>query len=86
MHREAEDHPEARRHQARERQRLPKRKPEVARQESEGIGADGVKRDVAEIEQAGEPDDDVEPPAEHDVDQHCGAEIDQITRRERQKR
>ena len=63
-----------------------KREAEVARQQGESIGADGVKRDVAEIEQTGEPDDDIEPPAEHDVDQHRGAEVDQVARRERQKR
>ncbi len=40
-----------------------------------GIGADGVEGDIAEIEQAGEPDHDVEPPAEHHVDQNLDAEI-----------
>ena len=60
-------------------------KPEVARQQGEGIGADGVKCDVAEIEQTGQPDDNIETPAEHDVDQDRGAEVDQVARRERQK-
>ncbi len=39
------------------------------------IGADGVERDVAEVEQAGEADHDVEPPAEHHVGQDQHAEI-----------
>ena len=40
-----------------------------------GIGADRVEGDVAEVEQAGEADDDVQPPAEHHVDQDLDAEI-----------
>ena len=48
---------------------------EIVRQQRVGIGADRVERDVAEIEQAGEPDDDVEAPAEHDVDQHQDGEV-----------
>ena len=42
------------------------------REQGVGIGADGVEGDVAEIEQAGEADHDVQPPAEHDVDQDGG--------------
>src|SRR5699024_9622074 len=44
--------------------------------EAEGLGeqrvrisADGVERDVAEIEQAGEADDDIQPEPEHHIDQ-----------------
>ena len=37
-----------------------------------GVGADRIERDVAEIEQAGEADHDVEAPAEHHVGQHRG--------------
>ena len=44
-------------------------------QQRVGIGADRVEGDVAEIEQAGEADDDVEAPAEHHVDQDLDAEI-----------
>ena len=40
-----------------------------------GIGADRVEGDVAEVEQAGEPDHDVQAPAEHHVDQDLDAEI-----------
>ena len=71
---------------AAERQRLPEAEAEIARQQREGIGADRVERDIAEIEQAGEADHDVQPPAEHHVDQHRRPEIDQVARRERQER
>ena len=47
-----------------------KPRPKVVRQQRVGIGADGVEGDVAEVEQPGEPDHDVQPPAEHDVGQH----------------
>ena len=86
QHRKAEHDAERCRQQARERQRLPEAEPEPARDEREGIGADRVEGDVAEIEQSGEPDHDIEAPAEHDVDQHRGPEIDEIARRERQER
>ena len=48
-------------------------RPKVGRQQRVGIGADRVKRDIAEIEQAGEADDDVEAPAQHHVDQDLDA-------------
>ena len=44
-------------------------------EQREGIGADRVEGDVAEVEQAGEADHDVEAPAEHHVDQDLDAEI-----------
>ena len=47
----------------------------VLGEQREGIGADRVEGDVAEVEQAGEADHDVEPPAEHHVDQDLDAEI-----------
>ena len=40
-----------------------------------GISADRVERDIAKIEQTGEPDDDVQSEAEHHVDQNLDAEI-----------
>ena len=43
-----------------------------------GIGADRVKGDVAEIEEAGEADDDVEPEAEHRIGDDEDGEIEQI--------
>ena len=43
-----------------------------------GIGADRVERDVAEIEQAGEADDDVQAEAEHRVGDDQDGEIEQI--------
>ena len=49
--------------------------PKVLREQRVGIGADRVEGDIAEIEQAGEPDHDVEPPAEHHIDQDLDAEI-----------
>ena len=44
-------------------------------EERVGVGADRVEGDVAEVEQAGEADDDVQAPAEHHVDQDLDAEI-----------
>ena len=41
-------------------------RPNGGRAERVGVGADRVEGDVAEVEQAGEADDDVEAPAEHD--------------------
>ena len=43
-----------------------------------GIGADGVEGDVAEVEQAGQADHDVEPPAQHHIGQHQDAEIEPV--------
>ena len=40
------------------------------------VGADGVERDVAEVEQAGEADDDVQAPAQHDVGEDHDAEVE----------
>ena len=74
QHRKAEQDAEARRQQAGERQALPEAEAEVVRQQRVGVGADRVEGDVAEVEQAGEADHDVQPPAEHHVDQHGGAE------------
>ena len=50
-------------------------KSEFLRQQRVRIGADRVEGDIAEIEQAGEPDHDVEAEAQHHVDQNLHAEI-----------
>ncbi len=47
----------------------------VLGEQRERIGADRVEGDVAEVEQAGEADHDIEAPAEHHVDQDLDAEI-----------
>ena len=49
----------------------------MLREQRIGIGADRVERDVAEIEQAGEADHDVQPQAEHRVGEDQDAEIEQ---------
>ena len=49
-------------------------RPKVVGEQRVGIGADGIEGDVAEVEQAGEADDDVQAPAEHDVGQDQDAE------------
>ena len=60
------------------RQADPERQAEVLREQRIGIGADRVEGDVAEVEEAGEADHDVQPPAEHHVGQHQDAEIEQV--------
>ena len=86
QHRKPKKNPETRRYQTGKRQCFPKGEIEVARQQGKSIGAYRVKGDVAEIEQTGEPDDDIETPAEHHVDQHGRPQVDQIARRKRQER
>ena len=75
QHRKSEQDAPERREAARERQQEPERQAEGLCQQRVGIGADRVEGDVAEIEQAGEPDHDVEAPAQHHVDQNLDAEI-----------
>ena len=41
-----------------------------------GIGADGIEGDVAEVEQPGEADHDVEAPAQHDVGEDVDCQVD----------
>ncbi len=52
-----------------------RRRDHVGGDDRVGVGADGVEGDVAEIQQAGETDDDVEAPGEHHVDEDLHAEI-----------
>ena len=68
------DSPHRREH-ARQRQADPEREAEGGRQKSIGISANRVEGDVSEIEQAGEADHDVQPPAQHHVDQNLDAVI-----------
>ena len=53
--------------------------PKLLRQQRIGIGADRVECDVAEVEQAGQPDHDRQPPAQHDIGQNQDAEVDPVT-------
>ena len=73
QHGKAENHAPYRRQDAGERQADPKRKMKGGRQQRVGIGADRVERDIAEIEQAGEANDDIQAPAEHHIDQDLDA-------------
>ena len=91
QHREAENDAPERRENAGDGQAYPEapRRPEpradhlghevfhdiIGREQRIRIGANGVERDVAEIEQPCEPDHDVESPAEHHVDEDLDAEV-----------
>src|SRR5690606_19115104 len=75
QHREAEaDAPEGRQ-RAGGRQQDPEGPAELGAEQRVAIGADGVEGDVAEVEQAGQSDDDVQAPGQHHVDQDLDAEI-----------
>ena len=75
QHRKAEDDAPHRGEQAGERQADPERQAVGGREQRIGIGADGIKSDIAEIEQAREPDHDVQPPAQHHVDHDLDAVV-----------
>ena len=84
QHRKAEQHPPESGEDAGDGQADPERPRPERRQRGRdhvggddriGVGADGVEGDVAEIEQSGEADDDVEAPGEHHVDEDLHAEI-----------
>jgi hypothetical protein len=70
---------------SRERQANPEGPAEILRQQRKGIGADRVKGDIAEVEQARETDDDVQAPAEHHVSEDEDREIEQIAVRIKEK-
>ena len=78
QHRKAEQHAPEGGENAGERQADPERQSEIGRQQRIGIGADRVKGDIAEVEQAGEADHDIQSPAEHDIGQHENAEIENV--------
>ena len=67
QHRETEDQPPAGGQHPGHRQADPEAEIEIGREQSERIGADRIEGDVAEVEEAGEADDDIQPPAEHAV-------------------
>ena len=67
QHRKAEQEAGEGGEDAGERQTDPERKADILREQRIGIGADRVEGDVAEIEQPGEADHDVETEAEHGV-------------------
>ena len=81
-HREAEHDAPKRRRGAGDRQADPKAQAEMRGEQREGIGADGIEGDIAEVEQPGEADDDVQPPAEHDIGEHQDRQIEQIAERQ----
>ena len=49
---------------------------EIGREPAHRVGADREERDVAEVEQAREPDDDVEPERHHDVREREDPEVE----------
>ena len=77
QYREAQHDAEARGERAGDRQRDPEAEIEMGREHRIAVGADRIEGDVAEIEQAGETDHDVEAPSQHDVGQHQGRHIDE---------
>ena len=73
--RKAEQHAEGSRQQACDRQRLPEIQPERLGEDCEAVGAHRVEGNVAEVEETGETDHDVQAPAEHDVGEDENAEV-----------
>ncbi len=51
-------------------------------EQREGVGADRIEGDIAEIEQAREADHDVQAPAEHHVGQHQDGEVEPVAQRQ----
>ncbi len=82
QHREAEQHAEERPQQAAQRQRDPEGNPVVQVQQHIGVSADRVEGHVAQVEQAGQADDDVQPQAEHHVDQGRDHDVGLVGRHE----
>ncbi len=78
QHRKAEDDAPERGEDAGERQADPEREAEVFGEQRVGIGADRIEGDVAEVEQAGEADDDVQAPAQHHIGEDHDAEVEQV--------
>ncbi len=69
QHREAQQEAEQCCHRAGDGQCSPEPDPVIVREQRVGVGTDGVETDVTQVEQAGQTDDDVQPEAEHHVDQ-----------------
>ncbi len=78
QHRKAEREPETGGEGAGHRQALPEAEAEMRRYQRVAVGADRVEGDVAEVEQPGEADHDVEAPAQHHVSEHEDAEIEPV--------
>ena len=78
QHRKAEQYAGKRGEDAGERQADPERQAEGLRDQRVGVGADGVERDITEIEEAREADDDVQAEAQHRVGDDQDAQIEQI--------
>ena len=78
QHRKTQHHAPQRREDAGERQADPERQTEIGREQRIGIGADRIKRDIAEVEQSGEADHHVESPTQHHIGQHQNAEIEDV--------
>ena len=76
--RPAEQDTEGRRNAAGDRQRFPETPAELRRKQRVSIGPDRVEGDVAEVEQAGQPDHHVQTPAEHHVDEHRRPGVDDV--------
>ncbi len=81
-HGEAENDAPQRGGGAGDRQADPEAQAEMRGEQREGIGADRIEGDIAEIEQPGEADHDVQPPAEHDVGQHQDRQVEQVAQRQ----
>ena len=75
QNREAEDHAPKGGKDAGQRQEDPEGQAEMRRQQCVGIGTHRIEGDIAEVEQAGETDDDVQTPGQHHINQDLDAEI-----------
>ena len=51
-------------------------------EQREGVGADRIEGDIAEVEKAGEPDHDVEAEAEHHIGEDQDRQVEQIAERQ----
>jgi hypothetical protein len=63
------------RHTTRQRQRFPEAPACVVIEQGVGIGTYGIKTHKAQVQQAGKADHNVQPQAQHDVDQHQGGNV-----------
>ena len=79
QHRKAEQDAGKGGEDAGKRQAYPERQSEIVRKQRVGIGADRVEGDIAEIEQPGETDHDIQPEAKHRVGDDEDGEVEQIT-------
>ena len=81
-HGKAEDDAPQRGGGAGDRQANPEAQAEMRGEQREGVGADRIEGDIAEIEQPGETDHDIQSPAEHDVSEHQDRQVEQIAERQ----